>query len=143
MVRFLATPHYSSYYLYAEHQGGKTVTLIDVTNVGAPAVLSNVSYPSSGGNSLFAVTGTAALVTAGPAIVTPDTPPQSIRIMDLSDAKNPRVAREFAGVTAITRDDRRGLIFIADGEGIWVLRQKLAEDPQIEKDYENYIRYYR
>lgn len=143
VVRFLTTQHYSSYYLYAEHAGGKSVTLIDVTKIQTPSVLSDVSYPSSGGSdSLFAVTGTAALLTGGsiPAVAAD---PQNVRIMDFSDPLHPKVAREFTGVTAISRDDRRGLIFVANAEGVWVLLQRLAEDPQIQIDYAHYIMYNR
>ena len=46
--------------------------------------------------------------------------------------------REFTGVTAITRDEHRGLVFLADGSGIWILQQKLAMDPEVEKAYANY-----
>jgi hypothetical protein len=63
--------------------------------------------------------------------------------MDFSDPLHPKVAREFTGVTAISRDDRRGLIFVANPEGIWVLLQRLAEDPQIQIDYAHYIMYNR
>jgi hypothetical protein len=144
VVRFLTTQHYSSYYLYAEHAGGKSVTLIDVTKIQAPSVLSDVSYPSSGGSdSLFAVTGTAALVTGVSTAPAAAVDPQIVRIMDFSDPAHPKVAREFTGVTAISRDDRRGLIFVANPEGIWVLLQRLAEDPQIQIDYEHYIMYNR
>jgi hypothetical protein len=143
VVRFLTTQHYSSYYLYAEHAGGN-VRLVDVTKVQAPSVLSDVSYPSSGGSdSLFAVTGTAALVTGGSTAPVPAASPQVIRIRDFSDPLHPKVAREFTGVTAISRDDRRGLIFVANPEGIWVLLQRLAEDPQIQIDYAHYIMYNR
>src|SRR5580698_1486953 len=63
--RFLITRHYSSYYLYAEHDGGRSVTLIDVTKTADPAVLADVTYPSGAGSgSLFAVAGTAAVVSA-------------------------------------------------------------------------------
>ena len=51
--------------------------------------------------------------------------------MDFSDPQHPKVAREFAGVTAITTDD--GLIFLANADGIWILHQTLAEDPEVEK----------
>ena len=61
--------------------------------------------------------------------------------MDFSDPRNPKVAREFTGVTATSRDDRRGLIFIANGEGIWILQQHLAADPEVEKAYANYVLY--
>ena len=61
--------------------------------------------------------------------------------MDFSDPKNPKVVREFSAVTAMSRDERRGLIYIADGDGIWVLQQHLATDPEVEKAYDNYVRY--
>ena len=140
--RFLATQHYSSSYLYAEHDDGKRVTLIDVTKVTQPSVLADVAYPSNGGSgSLFAVAGTAVLVAEEQGAATPGATPQTIRIMDFSDPLHPKVAREFAGVTAISRDQGRGLIFLANPEGIWILHQTFAEDPEVEKAYANYVRY--
>ena len=104
--RFLATQHYSSYYLYAEHDAGRTVTLIDVTKTSQPAVLADVSSPPDGGSdSLTLVAGTAALVTSEPAASPAPAATQTIRIMDFSDPQNPKAARVFAGVTAMSRDD--------------------------------------
>src|SRR5580698_4699897 len=141
VTRFSSTQHYSSYYLYAEHGGSSNVTLIDVTKVGQPAVLADVSYsPDGTSQSLLAVAGTAALVNAAPGTpAAPATASQTLRIMDFSDPLHPTVAREFIGVTAIGRNDSRGLIFVANGEGIWILRQHLAEDPEVEKAYDRYI----
>jgi hypothetical protein len=143
--RFLSTQHYSSFYLYAEHESGKNATLIDVTHSNQPAVLGDVAYaPNGGSNSLSVVTGTAALVSSEPAngpAASSATQPQTIRIMDFSDPKNPTVAREFAGVTAVSRDAGRGLIFVANADGIWILRQHFAEDPAVQKAYEDYVLY--
>ena len=138
--RFLATDHYSSHYLYAEHDAGANVTLIDVTRPNKPAVLAEVAYPAaSGSDSLVVVSGTAALVasTGGPQSAAP----QTIRILDFSDPQHPKVAREFNGVTAINRDDRRGLIFLANAEGVWILHQNRAEDPEVEKAYAHHVIY--
>jgi hypothetical protein len=141
VTRFSSTQHYSSYYLYAEHAGSTNVTLIDVTKVGQPAVLSDVSYSQTGGaQSLLAVAGTAALVNSEAASVSAPAA-QTLRIMDFSDPQHPKVAREFTGVTAIGRNDPRGLIFVANADGIWILRQQLAEDPEMEKAYANYVTY--
>ena len=138
--RFLTTQHYSSYYLYAEHEAG-SVTLIDVTKTSSPAVLADVAYaPNNASGSLTVVAGTAALVTSEPANIAPAAP-QTVRIMDFSDPRNPQIAREFSGVTALSRDDSRGLIFVANADGIWILKQHLAEDPEVEKAYANYILY--
>jgi len=140
--RFLTTQHYSSYYLYVEYAASKSVTLIDVTKATQPSVLADVSYPSNAGSaSLFAVAGTAALVTEEQGAVAPASAPQTIRIMDFSDPLHPKVAREFAGVTAISRDERRGLIYVANAEGIWILHQSFAEDPEVEKAYAHHVLY--
>jgi hypothetical protein len=139
--RFLTTQHYSSYYLYAEHGAGRTTTLVDVTKTSQPTVLADVTLaPSSGSDSLALVAGTAALVTNGPLSPAPAAP-QTITIMDFSAPQNPKVARVFAGVTAMSRDDGRSLIFIANADGIWILHQRLAQDPEVEKAYQNYVLY--
>ncbi|HLH37606.1 MAG TPA: hypothetical protein VKX39_00540 [Bryobacteraceae bacterium] len=133
VTRFFTTQHYSSTYLYAEHQTGGKVTLIDVSRASQPKLLAEVAYGASAGEGLSLVAGTSAMVTseASPAPAAP----QSIKIMDFSDPAHPRVAREFSGVTAMSRDDRRGLIFVANADGIWVLQQHLAEDPEVERAY--------
>lgn len=141
VTRFLSTQHYSSYYLYVEHAGSKDITLIDVSKTTQPTVLAEIPSAANGGSgSLFTVAGTAALVTDQAATV-PAAVPQTIRIMDFSDPKQPKIAREFAGVTAMSRDDRRGLIFVANPEGIWILHQSFAVDPEVEKEYARHVVY--
>jgi hypothetical protein len=140
--RLFTTWHFSSSYLYAEHDAGKSVTLIDVTKVTQPSVLGDLAYPSNGGSGSFiAVAGTAALVTEEQGAAVPVSTPQTIRIMDFSDPQHPKVAREFAGVTAISSDERRGLIFLANPEGIWILHRSFAQDPEVEKAYAHHVLY--
>jgi hypothetical protein len=141
VTRFISTQHYSSYYLYAEHQGGSDITLIDVTKASSPTVLADV--PSAGSGSLVSVAGTAALVGAGQNTTAVPAPSQNLKIMDLSDPQHPRVSREFSGVTAIGRDDSRGLVFVANSEGIWILHQNFALDPEVEEEYTREVLYNR
>ncbi len=136
VTRFIATQHYGRTYVYAEHESGKTLTLIDVTNAGQPKVLSEVAYPDSPASaSLLAATGTAALVSDSPAPETKSGAAQTIRIMSFSDPLHPTVTQEFKGITATNRDARPGLIFLANADGIWILQQHFAEDPAVEKSY--------
>ncbi len=134
--RFVATRHYDRSYVYAEREAGKPVTLIDITNAGHPKVLSNTSFPASSG-SLLDVAGTAALVTD--TVNAKAAPAQTIRLMDFSDPANPKVTKEFDGVTAIEKIG--AVILLANGDGIWILSQHLAEDPAAEKRYANKIIY--
>jgi hypothetical protein len=138
--RFLLTEHYSRSYLYAERGAGQSVTLIDVTRAAQPSVVADLANASGDSGNLTMVSGTAALVSSN-AVASTQAPSQTIRIMDFSDPKNPKVAREFAGVTAVTRDEHRGLVFIANGEGVWILQQHLATDPEVMKAYDYYLRY--
>jgi len=137
--RFMATQHFSSHYLYAEHDSGSNVTLIDVSRVARPAVLGEVAVPFTG--RLDTVAGTAAMMTESDGNAVPVSAPRTIRILNFSDPQHPVVAREFTGVTATSRDEHRGLIFIANAEGIWILHQKFAEDPELEKAYAHQVVY--
>jgi hypothetical protein len=139
VTRFIPTQHYGRSYVYAEHQSGKTLTLIDVTNPGRPTVLADVAYPgSSASSSLLNATGTAALVTDTPVVDVKPAPAQNIRIMNLADPLHPTVAQEFKGVTATSRD-QPGLILLANGDGIWILQQHFALDPAVEKSYAYFV----
>lgn len=124
VTSFVVTEHDSRNYLYAEHKDGKDITLIDITNSAQPLVLSDVSSQLDGGSaSLIAASGTAALTTEGSGSSPAVPAPQTVRLMNLSDPQRPTVAREFTGVTAIARDGQRGLILLANSDGIWILHQ--------------------
>jgi hypothetical protein len=147
VTRLLATQHYSRTYLYAEHESGKTVTLLDVTKAMQPRVLGDVAFPVAGGApNLFAVTGTAALVSDGEKAGADQSGAtvmglRTIRIMDFSDPLQPKITREFTGVTATGQDRTRGLIFVANGDGIWILQQRVGMDPAVEKEYDRQFVY--
>ena len=44
-------------------------------------------------------------------------------VLDLSEPKNPKPLQTFDGVTRVLADDGRHLIYIANGEGLWILRR--------------------
>jgi hypothetical protein len=138
------TRHFSSDYVYAEYDNGKKVIIIDVTNPGQPSVVTDLAYPTNGSpNSVIAVAGTSALAIGKQPSSVAITPSQSVRIMSFADFEHPKVLREFSGVTAIGRDDSRGLIFLADAGGVWILQDHFAEDPAVEAAYANYVLYNR
>jgi hypothetical protein len=136
VTRFIATQHYGRAYVYAEHESGRNLTLIDVTNPSRPAVLADAAVSDGAESaSLLTATGTAALVSDTPAADTKPAAPQTIRIMNFSDPLHPTVAQEFKGVTATSRDVQPGLILLANADGIWVLQQHFALDPAVERSY--------
>jgi hypothetical protein len=49
-------------------------------------------------------------------------PTQSVRLLDLSDPKNPRTVKTFDGVTSIFSEDGRKLIYLTNSEGLWIVK---------------------
>ena len=64
-------------------------------------------------------------------------PTQSVRVLDLSDPANPRTLQSFSGVTSILADDEHNLIYIANNEGLWILRheQEQAAFPRFDDPF--------
>ena len=95
--RFIATPHYSRSYLYAEHADG-SMTLIDVTDTAHPSVLAEVPAAAGGpSTAIVAVAGTAALVTDEGGSTQSALPVQTIRIVDFSDPRRPATLAAAGG----------------------------------------------
>ena len=136
------TRHFSSDYLYAEYDAGRKLSIIDVTKPGQPSVVSDFAYPANGApDSLVAVAGTSALAIGKQPSAVAMAPPMSVKIMSFSDSEHPQVLREFSGITAIGRDDSRGLIFLADDTGVWILQELPAEDPAVEAAFSKRVMY--
>ena len=50
-----------------------------------------------------------------------DNPTETVKILDLSDPAHPKVLQTFTRVTSILQDPSRGLIYLANNEGLWIL----------------------
>jgi hypothetical protein len=55
--------------------------------------------------------------------------------LSFADPAHPKIIRQFSEVTAIGHDSKRGLVFLADPEGMWILRERPAEDPAVVQAY--------
>jgi hypothetical protein len=55
-------------------------------------------------------------------LVSANRPTETVRVLDLSDPRNPRILQEFTGVTSILPDGGHGLIYVTNNEGLWILR---------------------
>jgi len=141
VTRLIPTQHFSGHYVYAETGNGNDFVLIDMTNPAHPAVVSQYTNTGPTADEITLAAGTAAMVVGGEPAPRRKTPPETVKILNFADAEHPRVVREFTGVTAIGQDDSTGLIFLANPEGLWVLRKHLAEDPAVLAAYSHYVLY--
>ncbi|MES1257148.1 MAG: hypothetical protein ABUS51_01915 [Acidobacteriota bacterium] len=140
ITRFVAIRRYDHSYIYAERGPGRGTTRIDVPDSDQPPVLTEIPYRSgSVADTVLAGADTAVVVVRDPSAVAPQA--QTIRLMDFSDPDRPRITRQFEGVTAMEQLPDRGLIVLANAEGVWLLRKHLAQDPESEKRYARKVVY--
>lgn len=136
VTRVTETQHYSRTYLYLEHSAGG-LTLVDITDARHPSVLGNLDVP---GASVLAAAGDAALVSSDAAPVA-SARPRTMTIMNFADPAHPQTVRQFTNVTCTAADNGRGLIFVANSEGLWILHRNPAEDPQVQENYAHEVLY--
>lgn len=141
VIRFMTAERNGRSYVYAERGAGQGITLIDITQPEHPKVLGEVSDAQTG--KLMTVAGAAALASSSPVLATQmmAPAPQTIQILDLSNPASPKVTRRFEGVTAMEKMPSHGVILLANGEGIWILSEHIAEDPAVEQRYARKVVY--
>jgi hypothetical protein len=118
-------------YLYVRQASQQGYTVLDVTKPERPKLLHQVSQ----GNltildSRLAISETPD--TASPSHSAGDAgrsqggsgSPESVRVLDLSNPAHPKTIRTFGGGTSVVRDDARSLIYVANGDGIWILSHR-------------------
>ena len=114
-------------YLYIQKASKQGFTVIDVTKPKLPSLV-NRSAPSNDATAgrLEMVSPDVALAevpekNSKGVIRSTDNPTETVRILDLSDPAHPKVLKTFTSVTSILQDPSRGLIYLANNEGLWIL----------------------
>jgi hypothetical protein len=115
------------HYLYVQKASKQGFTVIDVTKPKLPSLV-NRSAPSNDATAgrLEMVSPDVALAevpekNSKGVIRSTDNPTETVRILDLSDPAHPKVLKTFTSVTSILQDPSRGLIYLANNEGLWIL----------------------
>jgi hypothetical protein len=123
------------HYLYVQQAGKQGFMVVDVSKPDRPSLLKRTaeSNESTSGN-LQIVSPDVAIAEAPektPATLTSSNrPTETVRVLDLSDPRNPKTLETFNKVTSILPDGGHGLIFLTNNEGLWVLRYNRA--PMLE-----------
>ena len=122
-------------YLYVQKASKQGFTIIDVTKPKLPSLVNasaSSSDPTAGRLEMAGPDVGLAEVpdkTSKGVIRNTDSPTETVKILDLSDPAHPKVLQTFTGVTSILQDPGRGLIYLANNEGLWILthpRQGIA-----------------
>jgi len=114
-------------YLYVQKASKQGFIVIDVTKPGLPSLV-NRSAPSTDGTAgKLEMVGPDVGLTEVPdnnskgVIRSADNPTETVKILDLSDPAHPKVLQTFTSVTSTLQDPGRGLIYLANNEGLWIL----------------------
>jgi hypothetical protein len=120
----------SRQFLYVQQSPQQGVTVIEVTKPERPKVVNQVPLENltmvSFGLAISETPRSSAtwVVSLGDGNV--EGPPgsgvlESVRVLDVSDPAHPRTVRNFDGVTSILQDSTRNLLYVANGDGVWIV----------------------
>jgi len=128
----------SKQYLYVQQAAKQGFMIVDVSRPEQPSLLKRTAESSQ------ATTGDLRIVSPDVAIAeapekTPATltssahPTETVRVLDLSDPRNPKTLETFNKVTSLLADGHHGLIYLTNNDGLWVLRYNRPTPLEPEK----------
>jgi hypothetical protein len=129
--------HWRKNYLYLN--SADKITVVDVTNGARPSITSEYRHTLPAAQVQVVVGSAALLADTQPATHGPS----SISIMSFADPAAPSVVRQFTKVTGFLIDSHRGLIYIVNNEGLWILNEKPGRDLELERQYDHELMYNR
>jgi hypothetical protein len=128
----------SKQYLYVQQAAKQGFMIVDVSKPEQPSLLKRTAESNQ------ATTGNLQIVSPDVAIAeapekTPTTlassnhPTETVRVLDLSDPRNPKTLETFNKVTSLLPDGRHGLIYLTNNDGLWILRYNRSAPLEPEK----------
>jgi hypothetical protein len=117
-------------YLYLQRPTKQAFAVVDVTNPDKPVLLSRDALQETAGSEVQPPAAGSALAIAfipesSPAhlsLATEPLPTETVQFLDMSDPKNVKSMRTITGVTSVYADDARELVYVVNGEGLWIVR---------------------
>lgn len=114
-------------YLYVQQSAKQGFMIVDVSKPEEPILLKRTAESNQ------ATAGNLQIVSPDVAIAeAPEKTPatlsssnhttETVRVLDLSDPRNPKTLETFDKVTSLLPDSRHGLIYLTNNEGLWILR---------------------
>lgn len=132
----------SKQYLYVQEASKQGFMIVDVTKPNHPNVLKQTASVSQ--------TTAGNLEMVGPDLALAETaekhagaagsaqhPAESVRVLDMSNPASPKTLQTFDGVTGLLTDSSRDLIYIANGDGLWILKHTQPRQPLPKCDSES------
>ena len=118
-------------YLYVDQGRKQGVAVVDVTSPSRPRVVNRAAWPGLLADGAVQPLGSGLALSEVPESQTraPSTArtARTVSVLDLADPAHPQVLQTFSGVTSTLPDTARNLIFIANADGLWIVRHRVAQ----------------
>jgi len=114
-------------YLYVQIASKQGFTVVDVTKPAAPSLVNRASSSSDASAGKLEIVSPDVGLAEVPdknskgTIRSADNPTETVKVLDLSDPAHPKVLQTFNGVTSTLQEPGRGLIYLANNDGLWIL----------------------
>jgi len=114
-------------YLYVQQAGKQGFMVIDVTRPEKPSLLKRTAESNQATSGNLAMVSPDIAIAEAPertssTLTSNSHPTETVRVLDLSDPKNPKTLETFNKVTSLLPDGGHGLIYLTNNEGLWILR---------------------
>jgi hypothetical protein len=114
-------------YLYVQKASKDGFTIVDVTAPQHPTVVKTSAATNNATAGKLEMAGSNLALAVVPdknakgVLHNTDNPTQTVNLLDMSDPTHPKVIQTFKHVTSVLQDPGRGLIFLANNQGLWIL----------------------
>jgi hypothetical protein len=113
-------------YLYVQQAGKQGFMIVDVSNPEKPSLLKRTAESNQATTGNLEIVSPDVAIAEAPektstTLTSNSHPTETVRVLDLSDPRNPKTLETFNKVTSILPDGSHGLIFLTNNEGLWVL----------------------
>jgi len=125
-------------YLYIQQASKQSYFIVDITKPEFPSLVKREATASDSTAGKLEMVGDNVAIAETPdansktAIRSVPSSTETVRILDLRDPQHPTTLQTFKNVTSILADGGRGIIYLTNDEGLWVLkhnRQPLGDRP--------------
>ncbi len=113
-------------YLYVD-QGKQEISVVDVSNPRHPKLLSRAAWPQQVASGQLQLIGSGLALSENPQNQSARSAPENVNILDLTNPAQPQVLAHFSGVTGVVPDNARNLVFLANGDGLWIVHDRVTQ----------------
>ena len=124
----------SKVYLFLHRPTKQAYAVVDVTKPGSPVLVSRDTLKESSATQIEAPAPGSAFAIAvtpenGPENQAPASTPlpsETVQFVDMSNPKSAKTVKIFKGVTSIYPDDGRKLVYLVNGDGLWIVSHTMT-----------------